>query len=58
MSQSNFVGRVLILALTLTAALVSQSCDGSGGFGMGSDYPARWGGGSSSPPVFVGGPSR
>ena len=48
--------RVFILALALAAALASSSCDTSGGFGMGPDYGARWGGGSG-PPVFVGGPS-
>jgi hypothetical protein len=58
MSHPNFVSRMFILALTLTAALVSQSCEGSGGIGMGTDYGSRWGGGTSGPPIFVGGPSR
>ena len=49
--------RVFILALVFAAALASLSCDSSGGFGMGMDYGARWGGGSG-PPVFVGGPSH
>ena len=50
--------RVFLLALGLAAALASSSCDNSGGIGMGMDYGARWGGGSSGPPIFVGGPSR
>ena len=49
--------RMLMLALMLSCALVSSSCQGDAGVGVGMDYPARWGGGSSGPPIFVGGPS-
>jgi len=51
------ISRVLILALVLLCALVSSSCQSDTGIGVGMDYPARWGGGSSGPPIFVGGPS-
>jgi hypothetical protein len=49
--------RVLIVALALLVALASSSCDSASGMGVGVGTPARWGGSSSSPPVFVGGPS-
>ena len=56
--KANVVSRVFTLALALAAALASSSCDNSGGVGMGMNQPARWGGGSAGPPIFVGGPSR
>jgi hypothetical protein len=46
----------IILLLTL-AAVAAHSCDSVSGVGMGVGTTSRWGGGSSSPPVFVGGPS-
>jgi hypothetical protein len=52
------VTRVFILAFALAAALVSLSCEGGGGIGMGPNYGSRWGGGASGPSVIVGGPSR
>jgi len=57
MKRPNIVPRVVILVLTLTVALVSLSCESGGGMGVGVGAPTRWGGGTSSPPVFVGGPS-
>jgi hypothetical protein len=50
-----FGTRVRILLFVIAAALVSASCDSSGGMGVGMSYPARWGG-TSGPPVLVGGP--
>jgi hypothetical protein len=55
MTRSHIASRVLILALLMAAALVSASCDSGGGMGVGMSYPARWGG-TSGPPVLVGGP--
>ena len=49
--------RLLLFALLLAAAFASASCDSASGVGVGMDYPARWGGGTSGPPIFVGGPS-
>ena len=57
MNRSNLVPRILILALALGAALAYSSCTSGGGMGVGVGYPARWGGGSSGPPVFAGGPA-
>jgi hypothetical protein len=57
MKRPNIVPRVVMLALTLAVALASMSCEGSSGMGVGVGYPTRWGGGTSGPPVFVGGPS-
>jgi hypothetical protein len=58
MNCSNLFPRVVLLATALVVALASSSCDSASGMGMGVGTPARWGGGGSSPPVFVGGPSR
>jgi hypothetical protein len=55
MIRSHHHPRVLVLALLVLAALVSASCDSGGGMGVGMSYPARWGG-TSGPPVLVGGP--
>lgn len=55
MSLSRFGTRVRILLVVIAAALVSASCDSGGGMGVGMSYPARWGG-TSGPPVLVGGP--
>jgi len=51
------VTRAIVLMLLLFSAFVSSSCQSDTGIGAGMDYPARWGGGTSGPPVFVGGPS-
>ena len=48
---------IAALGLALVAALASWSCNSAAGMGVGVGTPARWGGSSSSPPVFVGGPS-
>ena len=55
MTLPRFGTRVRILLFVIAAALVSASCDSSGGMGVGMSYPARWGG-TSGPPVLVGGP--
>jgi predicted small secreted protein len=55
--RANFVSRGLILAVVLLCALVSSSCQSDTGIGTGMDYPARWGGGTSGPTIFVGGPA-
>ena len=49
--------RALLLTLLTMAAVAAHSCDSVSGVGMGVGTTSRWGGGSSSPPVFVGGPS-
>jgi hypothetical protein len=57
MNLLRFAPRALILALMFTAAIVSLSCNEAGaGFGQTVPAGARWGGGSSGPGVFVGGP--
>jgi predicted small secreted protein len=52
-----FASRTLIVILVMFAALVASSCDSVSGVGVGIGTTARWGGTTSSPPVFVGGPS-
>jgi len=49
--------RVAIAMLLIFAALASSSCDSVSGVGVGMGTTARWGGSTSSPPIFVGGPS-
>jgi hypothetical protein len=49
---------LLLCMLAVAMALLASSCFFSTpGVGQGMDYPARWGGGTTGPPVFVGGPS-
>ena len=55
--RATFGSRVLLLVLVLLCALTSSSCQSDTGIGVGMDYPARWGGGTSGPPIFVGGPA-
>jgi hypothetical protein len=57
MNRRTLVSRLVVLAVAFAAAIVSSSCDSASGMGVGAGTPARWGGSSSSPPVFVGGPS-
>ncbi|HZB26551.1 MAG TPA: hypothetical protein VE379_10485 [Vicinamibacterales bacterium] len=60
MNRPTCVRRVVAMAtvgLALLVALASSSCNSAAGMGVGVGTPARWGGSSSSPPVFVGGPS-
>jgi hypothetical protein len=57
MKRPTLTPRIVILAVALVVTLVSLSCDSSAGMGVGVGYPARWGGGTSGPPVFAGGPS-
>jgi hypothetical protein len=51
------VSRSMIVMLLLFAALAASSCDSVSGVGVGVGTTARWGGSTSSPPIFVGGPS-
>ena len=55
--RANLAPRVLIVVLVLLCALASSSCQSDTGVGVGMGYPARWGGGTSGPPIFVGGPA-
>jgi hypothetical protein len=57
MKLPSFVARAMMIALLVLAAVAAHSCDSVSGVGMGVGTTSRWGGGSSSPPVFVGGPS-
>jgi hypothetical protein len=57
MKRRSLAPRVLILAVLFVVALAASSCDSASGMGVGVGPPARWGGSSSSPPVFVGGPA-
>jgi hypothetical protein len=50
---------LLFLVLALMTALLASAClVSTPSVGEGMDMPARWGGGGSGPPVFVGGPSH
>jgi predicted small secreted protein len=57
MKAPPFVSRALIVMLLMFAALAASSCNDVSGVGVGIGTTARWGGSSSSPPIFVGGPS-
>jgi hypothetical protein len=57
MKVSPLVSRAVIVMLLLFAALAASSCDSVSGVGVGVGTTARWGGSTSSPPIFVGGPS-
>jgi hypothetical protein len=59
MKQPNLASTAFTLTLLVLAALLSSSCDSAGGMAVGVGAPTRWGGGggSSGPPIFVGGPS-
>jgi hypothetical protein len=58
MNRTKHVLRVFTLALLFVAVLVSSSCETTVGVGVGVGYPARWGaGGTTGPPIFVGGPA-
>jgi len=57
MNSAKRVTRIMILAVVIAAALVASSCEGGVGVGVSTGYPARYGGGTSGPPIFVGGPS-
>lgn len=57
MKRTTLVPRALLLTLLVTAALFASSCDSYSGVGVGVGTVSRWGGSSTSPPVFVGGPS-
>ena len=56
MKQPNLAAQAFLLTMLVVAALLSSSCDSGGGMAVGVGAPARWGGGNSGPPVFVGGP--
>ena len=57
MKLPRLASRAAIVMLLIFAALASSSCDSVSGVGVGMGTTARWGGTTSSPPVFVGGPS-
>ena len=57
MKPPPFASRAVIVILLMFAALVASSCNDVSGVGVGVGTTARWGGSSSSPPIFVGGPS-
>ncbi|HET9369773.1 MAG TPA: hypothetical protein VFO19_05975 [Vicinamibacterales bacterium] len=58
MTSQTLASRLFLIALLVAAALVASSCDSVSGVGMGVGTTARWGGGGTSgPPIFVGGPS-
>ena len=58
MSRQNVFARVFFCSLILAAALVMSSCVNDMGVGIGFSSPSVWGaGGTTGPPIFVGGPS-
>lgn len=58
MNRQNLLTRVFFCFLILAASLVTSSCENSAGIGIGFSSPSVWGaGGTTGPPIFVGGPS-
>ena len=58
MSRQNLFARVFFCLLILSRRFASSSCVNSMGVGIGVSSPTVWGaGGTSGPPIFVGGPS-
>jgi hypothetical protein len=57
MKQPNLASTAFMLTVLVVAALVSSSCNSGAGMAVGVGAPTRWGGGTSGPPIFVGGPS-
>jgi predicted small secreted protein len=55
MKLPRLTARAVIVLLLMFVALVASSCDNVSGVGVGVGTTARWGG-SSGPPIFVGGP--
>ena len=55
MKLPHLTSRAVIVMLLMFVALVASSCDNVSGVGVGVGTTARWGG-SSGPPIFVGGP--
>ena len=51
--QLSVLGTMLLMFL----ALAASSCDNVSGVGVGVGTTSRWGGPTSGPPIFVGGPS-
>jgi len=59
MSQHKLFAHVFFCSLILAAALAVSSCVNSAGVGIGFSSPSVWGaGGTTGPPIFVGGPSH
>jgi hypothetical protein len=56
MKQPNLVSTALMLTVLVVAAILSLGCD-SGGMAVGVGAPTRWVGGTTGPPVFIGGPT-
>jgi hypothetical protein len=57
MNSATHVSKIVLLTLAIIVALVASSCESGVGVGVSTGYPTRWGGGTSGPPVFVGGPA-
>jgi hypothetical protein len=57
MKQPNLVSTAFTLTVLVVAALLSSGCNSGSGMAVGVGAPTRWGGGTSGPPIFVGGPS-
>lgn len=57
MNSAKLASKILLLGMALAVALVASSCESGVGVGVSTGYPTRWGGGTSGPPVFVGGPA-
>lgn len=57
MKLSHLASRAVIVMLLMFLALAASSCDNVSGVGVGVGTTSRWGGSTSGPPIFVGGPS-
>jgi hypothetical protein len=57
MMRPQFTQRAAIVMLLLFVALATAGCVNQTGVGVGAGSPARWGAGSTGPPIFVGGPA-
>ncbi len=59
MTLFRLASHAVIVMLLMFAVLAASSCEGASGVGLGMNTGPRWGGGGSSgPPIFVGGPVR
>jgi len=56
MKLPDLVSKTFVLTMLVVAVLMSSGCDSYGGMAVGVGAPTRWGGGTTGPPVFVGGP--
>ena len=57
MKLPHVASQAVIVMMLMFAALAAFSCESVSGVGIGVGTTTRWGGSTSGPPIFVGGPS-